>query len=358
MFDIKIKKEDIKSFFFKKYKEKGIISKRVLGITTQYARGIKYKDFLGILFLAKPIIDDNVDELINDYKNKVKKNKISAKTFLKDKETMQKIVEKIDPKKLPKSTGFFRELQLETLQLAKEIMEDIQKNTDIKIWIDGGSLLGAVRHDGFIPWDDDMDFSMMRDDYKKFCEYVKNKYTIIDTSNWTKKSYKKNITKLVAEYENKTIAMRLYNSFKFVRGDKNRFATVDFFAWDCYNEYHNVVTLQRYCEEIKTKLKAMDSYKEIFELFNQELEKGVDIVKDSNVIAPGIDNHGLMYYARKEIVRKNDIFPLVTIKFEDTEFLAPNNQHVYLKSMFNFYNKIPLNGLCIARHMQAKNIIS
>lgn len=64
-----------------------------------------------------------------------------------------------------------RQLQMIELEMLIEV-DRICKKRDIKYTIIGGTLLGAVRHGGFIPWDDDADVAMLRDEFEKFCDVV------------------------------------------------------------------------------------------------------------------------------------------------------------------------------------------
>lgn len=74
---------------------------------------------------------------------------------------------------LPKTQGVNRNLQLLEKDLLKAFIEICEKN-QLDYWVYAGSLLGAVRHKGFIPWDDDVDTCMAREDIDRLREILKN----------------------------------------------------------------------------------------------------------------------------------------------------------------------------------------
>ena len=66
-----------------------------------------------------------------------------------------------------------RDLQLKQLEILK-VVDKICKKNNIEYFLAYGTLLGAIRHQGFIPWDDDLDIFMTFDNYNKFVKVCEN----------------------------------------------------------------------------------------------------------------------------------------------------------------------------------------
>ncbi len=85
-------------------------------------------------------------------------------------ETMQQAKERLMPQ-LPRATGRLRNIQLAENHILRRVKELCDAN-GLGLFLIGGTLLGAVRHRGFIPWDNDVDVGMLMPDYLKLRELL------------------------------------------------------------------------------------------------------------------------------------------------------------------------------------------
>lgn len=72
-------------------------------------------------------------------------------------------------------SGEMKKMWQVQMNLLRKLLEVCEKH-GLKIWVDSGTLIGAVREKGFIPWDDDIDTIMMRDDYEKLMAVAKDEF--------------------------------------------------------------------------------------------------------------------------------------------------------------------------------------
>lgn len=240
-----------------------------------------------------------------------------------------------------------------------EILDEIDKickKYNINYFLTGGTLLGAVRHKGFIPWDDDLDVAMPRNDYEKFINIAKTELSqrfLLDDIT-TNKDYWLIFAKVRLK---NTIFDAGFNDKVKYYGNKGIW--VDIFPFDETKHYKDKFIAIKW-KQVKMKkalYKRQSKYlvTKNYSLLNiihffikplsmKKLNKNIkkQITKENNKNYPYLINYGSQYGVFKQTHLKNKIFPLSKIKFEGKEYPVPKDYDYFLKNIYGEnYMKLP-----------------
>ncbi|WP_261903441.1 LicD family protein [Vibrio fortis] len=239
-----------------------------------------------------------------------------------------------------------RELQLHQIKILKQVIQ-LFEDENLTYFAIGGTALGAVRHKGFIPWDDDIDIGMPRKDYDKFLTLQDKLPDNLFIQNYhTEKEYSLYITKV--RDKNTLFVEERMSDFNINHG-----IFIDVFPWD---EVLEDATTQKKCidhsaRKFRRCLITRERKKNLAKLIKTFFYKFMYGFKSSNHQYQAIDSAHRMYNGRKtgilgnapfkDAIHIDDLYPLQYLPFEDMKVACPKNIEKYLKNKYGDYMKIP-----------------
>lgn len=254
-----------------------------------------------------------------------------------------------------------REIQQMELGIMEYIHEVCQK-IGVKYFLAYGSLIGAVRHKGFIPWDDDMDICMLREDYEKLQDYLiahpDNRYEVM--------SYKNNLNYVypfMKVQDNQTYLLE-----EDVRIDSNMGIYVDIFPVDGYED--DSVFKDKMTRLIKKRqlscytFKGITNTKSLLNSLIRYISVIIFYFTNTNKYIRGIDelaqsrkvnDYELVDYLiykdmNKPVWKREWLKQTITGVFEGKEFMIPKNYHEILTSDYGDYTQLPPVELRFSHH--------
>ena len=232
-------------------------------------------------------------------------------------------------KNLPSAQGNLKLLQDASVAILNYLNELCTKN-GIKYWLDSGTLIGNERHNGFIPWDDDIDIAMLREDYLKFHEVLNND-----------SSFKQ-------------------DGFYFRAGEitqifyKDSPAQVDIFPMDI-----GYSTTPPKGEEYTKFVASLNNIKGNNDFDFLKWEQHLQPVSDKylnycyktrdELLVPKRVEKGFIFYGVETLVKNrtcfcwDDIFPLIPCSFYGIATYKPKNTPYYLFCQYGDYMSLPDN---------------
>ncbi|SMN15544.1 Lipopolysaccharide cholinephosphotransferase LicD1 [uncultured Candidatus Thioglobus sp.] len=244
---------------------------------------------------------------------------------------------------------------MELLNLLK-IFDKVCRNNNVEYWLDYGTLLGAVRHKGFIPWDDDIDISVPAIDYHRLIsalnsESQTNEDIFLYYHHNTSKNFFEKLasTKMMVRGENHKMfacfidifPVRIINKVD-KKNDINLANTVEYFtnggvrSGEKIDKKYRKNTLQNALMEKQKFTQYFHSY-----LSNCNYRPSKDIATTEVIIFNEETNDYFPY---------TDIFPLRKVTFEGVNSFMTNNYENYLSIIYENYMTSPPKSKQTPKH--------
>ena len=233
--------------------------------------------------------------------------------------------------------SILRKSQLRMLEMLLYI-DQVCKQEHIAYSLDGGNVLGAVRHGGFVPWDDDVDIILERKEYNRLCAYLlKHPHPQFVLQSPETDSYYINHWNVLRDLKSEYIQTDQLHNLRKYKG-----LQIDLFPIET-----GVVPF------LHRTVKTLHQWNENYLLGRcRWVSKGLFVIA-SKVFYPCIRGVSLLigrkdayYYGyglpwSKLRFPKAVLFPYSTVKFEEHSFPAPANVPAYLTIQYGNYKDLP-----------------
>lgn len=246
-----------------------------------------------------------------------------------------------------------KEIQQRCLEILKYI-NNVCKENDIKYSLCAGTALGAIRHKGFIPWDDDIDIMMTRENYDKFIQIMDS----TQNANYKCLHFGKDFPNYFYRFA-KVVDLHTYVEEENFPRHKDMGLFVDIFPVDAIPEEMAVERTKKYAQMgvlhyIAASKKFVKSdkglFRSILKFFIWSFYKIVGwkhLVKKSEKFLREYKIADCKYagvydeYEDREIMPKEIFDNLIEIDFEDTKFSLIENYDYYLTKLYGDYMTPP-----------------